>query len=371
MSRIRIWKVERSSGSTAPLEPVHSSETERLLEDVLVGSPDLLEQGLSLVGRQLETGSGPLDLLGVDGEGRLVVFELKRGVLTRDAVAQVVDYASNIAAMDLDRLARWIEESSGRFGIPRVTDFAEWYAQEHPGDSGPLSERPRMVLVGLGVDERTLRMVNFLAGSGVRIELLTFQGFRCGGDLLLAKQVESEPMSERQERVGGTKESNRRYLSEYARERGVGPFLEETAVFVQNALRNAYVWPHKMLFSYAVADQTEEGRPTQRYIVALGPHEQRPGTLRLAFPQRVLDLGADVEQALIDAGGARVPLASRALEIMLQPSSWPSVRDRIGAALEMVRRRWEERRTQQAVSAIEEEPDSLLHDPDPDDVRPA
>ena len=52
---------------------------------------------LTLVGRQTPTEGGPLDLLGVDGDGKLVVFELKRGTLLRDAVAQILDYASPIS----------------------------------------------------------------------------------------------------------------------------------------------------------------------------------------------------------------------------------------------------------------------------------
>ena len=39
----------------------------------------MLMPGLQLVGRQLTTANGSLDLLGIDSEGRLVVFELKPG----------------------------------------------------------------------------------------------------------------------------------------------------------------------------------------------------------------------------------------------------------------------------------------------------
>ena len=41
---------------------------------------------------------------------RLVVFELKRGALTREAVAQVIDYASYLDGMDLDDLANHISQ---------------------------------------------------------------------------------------------------------------------------------------------------------------------------------------------------------------------------------------------------------------------
>ena len=62
-------------------------------------------------------------MLGVDTDGRLVVFELKRGTLNRDAVAQVIDYASSLDAMSLDRLGRHIEQRSGNLGIDKIDDF--------------------------------------------------------------------------------------------------------------------------------------------------------------------------------------------------------------------------------------------------------
>ena len=96
MQKIKLWSVE-SSGSTrkaTAVADIDTTETEQQLEDLLVNSPDLLMDNLTLVGRQLPTEGGPLDLLGVDTDGRLVVFELKRGTLTRDAVAQALDYAS-------------------------------------------------------------------------------------------------------------------------------------------------------------------------------------------------------------------------------------------------------------------------------------
>ena len=74
------------------------TDTERLLEGTLVNHPDMLDPGLTLVGRQTRTDDGWLDLLGVDEDGRLVVFELKRGTLSRDAVAQVIEYASFLDA---------------------------------------------------------------------------------------------------------------------------------------------------------------------------------------------------------------------------------------------------------------------------------
>ena len=194
LEEIKLWAMDGSGGAT-PLPLAQQTDSERLLEDTLVNNPDLLTEGLSLVGRQAPTEGGPLDLLGVDEDGRLVVFELKRGALSREAVAQVIDYASFLDAMPEGELASYISARSGTHGIERIEDFDEWYDSKS-GGQGLASLKPvRMVLVGLGVDERTTRMVRFLA-KGVDIALLTFHGYSYNGSTLLARQVQVEVGSE-------------------------------------------------------------------------------------------------------------------------------------------------------------------------------
>ena len=115
---IRLWAADGSGGANAPGSS-RADESELLLEDTLVNNPDMLMPGLTLVGRQTPTEGGPLDLLGVDDDGRLVVFELKRGTLSREAVAQVIDYASFLESMPDNELANYISERSGLMASPR------------------------------------------------------------------------------------------------------------------------------------------------------------------------------------------------------------------------------------------------------------
>ncbi len=56
-----------------------------MLEDVAVGNSDILMAGLKLVDRQMPAGNGALDLLGMDANGRLMLIELKRDKITRNA----------------------------------------------------------------------------------------------------------------------------------------------------------------------------------------------------------------------------------------------------------------------------------------------
>ena len=60
MERIKLWAVgtDGDAGVDAATE-LANTETEQLLEDLLVASPGLLMPGLTLVARQLPTAGGP------------------------------------------------------------------------------------------------------------------------------------------------------------------------------------------------------------------------------------------------------------------------------------------------------------------------
>ena len=189
MEELKIWSIDSDSNAkVTALDTAAQTESEGLLEDILTENPEMLADGLKLIGRQTRTTGGPLDLLGVEPDGRLSVYELKRGTLSREAVAQVIDYASDLEDLDTESLYRHIAEQSGNLGIQKIGDFEEWYRENFADDASltPL----RMVLVGLGVDETTERMVNYLVRSGVDISLLTFHCFEQDGKTLFARQVE-------------------------------------------------------------------------------------------------------------------------------------------------------------------------------------
>ncbi len=215
MDEIKLWKID-GGGALSPLGAMQQLENELALEDLLVAHSDLLEPELELVGRQLPAATGWLDLLAIDASGRLVIYELKRGILGREAVTQLLDYASALSEMELGELATHIASRSGHGGIQQIPNFEEWYGARF-SDADRL--RPaRMVLVGLGIDATALRIARFVGQYGLDVEVVTFHGFRDGKSKLLVRQVEIErdeptPVGTRSLPIGQRREALRDWLS--------------------------------------------------------------------------------------------------------------------------------------------------------------
>ena len=222
----KIWAIDGSSVVTA-VESRNQTETERMLEDTLVRNPDMLMTGLSLVGRQTPAGGGALDLLGVDEDGRLVVFELKKGTLTRDAVSQVIDYCSYLESLDMDTLKELIAANSGKDGVDKIEDFEEWYGDRTSLKPIDTLMPIRMALVGLGADDQAVRMVGYLHKKGVDITLLTFHGYEYKGTMFLARQVERRDRLDRPPQPPRSIRELLNDLDEVAKRRGVGDLWKD------------------------------------------------------------------------------------------------------------------------------------------------
>lgn len=193
MDEINIWARD-GDGHVARVPRIAQVDYENNLEETLIAHPDMLTPGLTLIARQLPTGGGPLDLLGVDADGRLIVFELKRDQLARAVVTQAIDYASWLDSVPLPDLISRISGHSPKGEIEDIADFESWYIDRFDDDDSDdqfANLRPtKVVLVGLGIDSATERMARWLSTAGVDISAITFQGFEHKGATLLARQVE-------------------------------------------------------------------------------------------------------------------------------------------------------------------------------------
>lgn len=303
MDEIKIWTLDGERA--VPVQPSVGIDSEERLEEILVQNPHMLIPELTLVGRQTGTEGGPLDLLGVDSDGRLVLFELKRGRLSRDAVAQIIDYASDLESMGINALAERIAEQSGMGGIDKIENFADWRAENFDVDNLDTLLPLRMFLVGLGVDDRTERMVSFLAGKGVDISLLTFQGFMQDGKTLLARQmrVEAEDESVPQPPKKGLNAAERREnLIRIAEKNGLLDLFTDACEMFRNAWKGAYNEdPAKIGLRFRLPERTESGKRAYRRYARVDIWNAPQGKVGIVFPLRVIDLvGVDALKPSIE-----------------------------------------------------------------------
>ena len=347
MDEVKIWAVDDAS-TVVSLDSKSQVDTEALLEETLVKNPDLLIPGLTLVGRQTPTEGGPLDLLGVDEDGRLVVFELKRGTLSRDAVAQVIDYASYLDGIAPDDLADYISRRSGAHGIDEIQDFQDWYNSQGFGELESLKPL-RLFLVGLGADDRTERMVRFLAeNSGMDISLLTFHGFAYDGRALLARQVEVEGAAEPERRSARRRRSvaeNRERLEGRIEESGVTePFDAVRDMFREN-------WPGHRTYIGVHGLNIRLKRPSGSGAASYARIGAGGGQISLVFFPWTKSLCLDefrqpIEEIRYDTWPRnRDPLGDPNAEIQfrLTTKEWHTHKERLHALTQAVYEAWESR----------------------------
>ena len=354
MEDIKIWALDGSQ--VEDLKPTSQTETERLLEDTLVSRPDLLLEDLVLVGRQTPTEGGPLDLLGVDGDGRLIVFELKRGKLSRDAVAQVLDYTSYLDSMSMDKLAEHISQNSGKHSIDKIDDFTDWYSQQGFENSESLeSLKPlSMVLVGLGVDDTTERMVRFLAeNSGMDISLLTFHGFRYDGKTILAKQVEvggSEDGGIQSGRPRLTRAERWDLLNSRAREFGVYELFDEVRAMFKENWPGSNERPVKLGANIQLRGRAKSGRSVRRRYARVGPGA---GGVTMVFFPNAIELCMDAFRQPIEQipfqtwpkgrEEQALEVANTEIQFRITADEWEKHKEKLTALVQAVYEAWENR----------------------------
>lgn len=187
--QVNLW-VAGEDGMVEPLPRRPHVEYEHRFEEMLIQRPEMLGEAVTLVGRQLMTESGPLDLLGIDEEGKLVVYELKRGEAPRHAITQAIDYASWLDSLSYDELARRITDHRPGGFEREFDDFDDWYSDRFDEDQVAELRPARIAVVGLGLEPAAERMAHWLADKGVDVEVVTFHAFKEGDRTLFARQVE-------------------------------------------------------------------------------------------------------------------------------------------------------------------------------------
>ena len=178
--QIRLWSVDPKSGQLreASHEPL---DLEQRLEEWLEHDISIISNDLMVIGRQVRTAhEGLIDLLCLNRDGDLVVVELKRDKTPRDVTAQAIDYASWAATLTAEDV---IQRGQAYLGSSLQEAFQARFSDDLPET---LNTSTLAFVVASSTDASTERIVRYLAGFGVGLNVVTFQHFRAedGAELI-------------------------------------------------------------------------------------------------------------------------------------------------------------------------------------------
>lgn len=181
MSReIGLWRVDDKPIRMTP----QKIDLEQTLEQLIEADPRLLEQPVMIIGRQVPTDHGKfIDLLAIDSEGTVHVLELKRHKTPRDTVAQALDYGSWVQELSHQQVID-IFDGYSPDGVPFEQAFVEQFGESPPDE---LNEAHTLTIVASEVDPATERIVDYLIGYQVPINVMFFRYFEDDGHRYLAR----------------------------------------------------------------------------------------------------------------------------------------------------------------------------------------
>ena len=161
------------------------------LEKWILSNPMILGHNISIIGREVPTDSGKrIDILGVDDEGNSVIVELKRDIIPREALAQAIDYASDISDWTYDRLNEECERYNDGRSLEEQLNEDFDLEQEDLVDLS-YNEAQRILFVGTSVENDLERMIEWLSTRykvAMNVILLKYIQTE-GGDEILARTV--------------------------------------------------------------------------------------------------------------------------------------------------------------------------------------
>jgi Endonuclease NucS len=196
-TEIKTWQIVNGNLTLVNSSLPESKRREREdLERWIKSNPEILGDDIAVIGEQVLTKSGPLDFLGIDNNGNLVIVELKRDTVAREALTQALDYASDLATWEIDKVSEVCLAFTGQ-------SLEDFFGNKFPDQSSgelTINQAQRLLLVGFSIEESLNRMIEWLSSRfsvGVNAIILKYVKTASGEELLsrtviIPEEVERE-----------------------------------------------------------------------------------------------------------------------------------------------------------------------------------
>ncbi len=194
---IGAWEIIEGNINRMQLSQI---DFEKELEEWITYNPDLVQAGLTIIGRQihLDGNRAILDLLALDPQGQWVAIEIKKGSLSRDTIAQIIDYASCLASIPEEQVDNYIKPQI----INSDLNLRELLKERDALDSlDPNNRDINMIIVGTGRNAELDQMAKFLSNKfGFPLTIVTFHVIesQCGNKIIVRELNEPEQVGFRE-----------------------------------------------------------------------------------------------------------------------------------------------------------------------------
>jgi hypothetical protein len=199
-TEIKTWQIVEGKLQAVHTALKNEGRTEPYdLEPWIASQPDIVGSDLLIVGRQVPTRSGPIDLLAIDRAGNTVIVELKRDELPRECLAQAIDYASDVADWTVEHLG---EVCAAYLKKPLEVAFAEAFPDADL-EGLSINGTQRIVLVGFAIESSLERMIEWLSDNysvNVNAVVLSYARTKSGDEILTRTSVISEELEQERTR---------------------------------------------------------------------------------------------------------------------------------------------------------------------------
>lgn len=196
-TEIKTWEIINGELSEIDTSLAENGRKEKDdLEKWIKTNPNIIGDNILIFGEQVWTKSGPLDFIGIDKHGNLVIVELKRDKLAREVLAQAIDYASDVANWEIENLNEICLKYSGN----SLEDYIADYFDDIELDDLIINNAQRLLLVGFSIDEALSRMIEWLSSKydlGINAIILNYVKTSAGNELLsrtviIPEEIEQE-----------------------------------------------------------------------------------------------------------------------------------------------------------------------------------
>ena len=160
------------------------------VEDMIVAAPEIVSDEWMIIGQQEDTGfGGRIDLLAIAPDSSLILIEIKRGRSPREVVAQAIDYATWVEALDMETVFRIYSRFSKGGDLGR--DFEAKFGTTLDTEEFP--NHHQIVIVAAALDASSERIVSYLSKRSVAINVLCFEIFESGKDKFISRAWLQDP----------------------------------------------------------------------------------------------------------------------------------------------------------------------------------